>query len=106
MKIGEINKIKALSDNTIIHILSYRLFNVLKTVLYLIFGHFLDSWVETCQIFRCFFRKSMTLQRHSEINRPLVDMKKVKIDFRSDVKVVHKYVSTLVWIMSRQKIKY
>ena len=28
-------------------------------------------WAEICQIFRCFFGKSMTPKRHSEINWPL-----------------------------------
>ena len=37
--------------------------------------HFLDSRAEICQIFRCFFVKSMTPKRHSEINWPLVTSK-------------------------------
>ena len=33
--------------------------------------HFLDSRAEICQIFHCFFGKSMTPKRHPKINWPL-----------------------------------
>ena len=39
-----------------------------KVLLLCWFDHFLDSGVEIWQIFRCFFEKSMTTKRHSEIN--------------------------------------
>ena len=35
------------------------------------FDQYLDSRAEICQSFRCFFGKSMTPKRHSEINWPL-----------------------------------
>jgi hypothetical protein len=34
------------------------------------FDHFLDFKAEICQMFRCFFGKSLTPKRHSEINWP------------------------------------
>ena len=48
------------------------LWYIKKVLLLSWFDHFLDSRAETCQIFRCFFGKSMTPKRHSEINWPLV----------------------------------
>ena len=74
LKSGQINKINPLFYDNMIYIGLYGLFCVLKTLygaVTLWFDHFLDTWVEICQIFWWVFGNSMTPKRHSEINWPL-----------------------------------